>query len=310
MTSAFQIVAQTDDLCGEAPVWVDERESLVWVDQGRKLVRDLAGGTPKVIVRGFAAGGIVPVQDGSLLLAGPDGLARLSLGGVFKRLPLDPLGAGCCLNDVCVGPDGELLAGVMALRPDGTDVSRAGALVRIENSGRVQTLDNDVMLPNGMAMSADGRWLYVVDSARRAVFRYASDELRGSSVSRSVLCVLSADDGVPDGLAVDAAGNVWLALWYGGQVVRVSPRGEVDLRVHLPFAQISSLAFGGRDRCDLYVTTAAEPWHSVFAPSQWSALAPQGGSLLRLRCDVPGAPVARTSWAFRPMVDPPQDDLP
>lgn len=289
MTPVYKIAAATDDLCGEAPLWWEERRSVVWVDQGRGLVRELTEGVASVVASGFAAGGVVRNQRGDLLFTGPDGLARLSASGGFEKLPLAALADGCCLNDACADDDGQLLAGVMALCEDSTAIRGPGALVRVSAAGEVQCLDRDLGLPNGMALSPEGQSLYVVDSARRVVFLYPNRKLGNAAHSRRVFAALSPEDGVPDGLAVDAEGRVWLALWYTGQVVRLDAEGRIDLRLQLPFAQVSSLAFGGADGCDLYVTTASSPWHSVFAPRSWSDRQPQGGPLIHVRTKVPGA---------------------
>ena len=270
---------------------MEDANTLVWVDQGRSLVRELAAGS--VIARGFAAGGMVRTHEGALLLTGPDGLARLSLAAGLQRLPLGVLDQGACLNDACAGPNGELWAGVMSLSADATTLRSPGALVRIAMDGTIATLDADIGLPNGMGLSPEGHTLYVVDSVRRTVLAYPTAQLSRAVQVRGEFARFSIEDGVPDGLAVDASGYVWVALWYGGQVVRLSPSGHVDLRIPLPFAQISSLAFGGADGCDLYVTTAASPWRSRFAPPGWSDRLPQGGPLLRLRTAVPGAPLRR-----------------
>lgn len=276
------------DHCGEAPLWLDDRGTLAWADQGRGFVYALAGDEARVVAEGFGAAGLARTEDGSLIVAGPDGLARLPEGGALQRLPLADL-RGACLNDICAGPGGELLAGTMTLsRADGFEVSRPGALVRIEAGGRVRELDADLLLPNGMGLSPDERWLYVVDSGRRQILAYPADRLEHAGPRRRVVAELSRDDGVPDGLAVDAAGDLWVAMWYGGQILCYSPAGELKRRVRVPFAQVSSLAFGGETGRDLYVTTARTPCRSASAPAGWSPRQVQGGPLLRVRIGVAG----------------------
>jgi sugar lactone lactonase YvrE len=59
-------------------------------------------------------------------------------------------------------------------------------------------------------------------------------------------------------MTVDSTGCLWIAMWGGGRIVRVSPEGSVIDVVPVPVAQPSSCAFGGPELDVLYVTTARE----------------------------------------------------
>ena len=62
--------------------------------------------------------------------------------------------------------------------------------------------------------------------------------------------------GIFDGLSVDAEGNIWTALYGGGAVVQLSPRGEEMERIHLPVCLVTSCAFGGPYLKQLMITSA------------------------------------------------------
>jgi len=64
------------------------------------------------------------------------------------------------------------------------------------------------------------------------------------------------NEGVPDGMTVDAEGYVWSARWDGGCLVRYAPDGTEERRIHFPAKKVSSVIFGGEDYTDMYVTTA------------------------------------------------------
>ena len=72
-----------------------------------------------------------------------------------------------------------------------------------------------------------------------------------------ILIDFEGGDGFPDGVAVDAAGCIWVAFWLGSRVCRYSPDGELLGVVEVPTPLVTSCAFGGPALEDLYITTAA-----------------------------------------------------
>ena len=99
---------------------------------------------------------------------------------------------------------------------------------------------------------------------------------------------VSSDEGLPDGLTVDEPGYVWSAQWYGGQVVRYDPEENIAGRLELPVKHVSSVAFGGDELTDLYVTTAGKLWRSPLAPPGFDGSGEMSGSLYRVRLNVRG----------------------
>jgi sugar lactone lactonase YvrE len=87
-------------------------------------------------------------------------------------------------------------------------------------------------------------------------------------------------EGAPDGLAFDAEGCVWVAIYGGGRVDRFTPAGKLDRSLEVPARQVTSLCFAGSDLRELVVVTADN--------SREPSLR---GCVLRARLDVAGAPV-------------------
>jgi sugar lactone lactonase YvrE len=99
---------------------------------------------------------------------------------------------------------------------------------------------------------------------------------------------------VPDGITVDAEGCIWCAQWFREAIVRYRPDGSVDRKIRIPAPQISSLAFGGPDLTDIFVTSAAKPDALSLAPSGFNPeTASAGGKLFRLNLSIPGKPEYR-----------------
>ena len=76
-----------------------------------------------------------------------------------------------------------------------------------------------------------------------------------------VLVEVPEDVGSPDGMTVDATGDLWVAIYGGGRVHRYSPDGRFREALEVPAEQTTCCAFAGSRGCtSLYVTTATENW--------------------------------------------------
>ena len=135
-----------------------------------------------------------------------------------------------------------------------------------------------MQLTNGVGVSPDGRRLYHNDTLRRLV--WVSD-LSPEGLSGAPQVFHELRDGMPDGMAVDAAGAVWVAAIGVGKVVRITPDGNEDLVLDVPMPYVSAVCFGGSDLRELYVTTFGGAPYDL----------EHSGSVVTTRVDVPGAPV-------------------
>ena len=72
------------------------------------------------------------------------------------------------------------------------------------------------------------------------------------------LVTVAEEVGAPDGLTVDAEGDLWVAIYGGGRVNRYSPDGELLEELLVPAVETTSCAFAGTGLNRLYVTTATE----------------------------------------------------
>ena len=77
---------------------------------------------------------------------------------------------------------------------------------------------DDLTISNGVGWSPDGRTMYLVDSGPRVVHAFAFDAERGEIADGRVLVTVPETVGSPDGMTVDAAGDLWVAIYGGGAV--------------------------------------------------------------------------------------------
>jgi sugar lactone lactonase YvrE len=315
------------DALGEAPVWDAARHRLIWSDLLSQLVyqygQDGTGRAGRSVLHsGITAYGLVLNRDGALVSSGPGGLRYLAAaggcsmpavaggglmpavagGGLMPAvagggpLPLDVPGLppSVAFNDLCADARGRIYTGSIYWAHD--HVARLGD-VYLVGPGGASIVDDGISLSNGLGLSPDGRTLYLTDSFARTIFAYAVDPDSGALSGKRVFAAIPAGDGMPDGLAVDADGHVWSALWYGGRLVRYDPDGRPQRRLELPVRQVASLAFGGPDLDELYITTASSPFVSALSPPGYDyGAGNQGGPLYRARPGVAGCPKAAAAF--------------
>jgi sugar lactone lactonase YvrE len=157
------------------------------------------------------------------------------------------------------------------------------ALYRYTGDGPPTVAIPGVTISNGLDFDRDATHLYYIDSLTQRDDAIDFDLDRGRLGARRPLIRIDPADGLPDGLCVDADGGIWVALFGGGAIRRYLPDGRLDAIVELPVTNPTSLAFGGRDMGDLYVTSAR---HRL--TDAQLAREPVAGSLLRLRPGVAG----------------------
>jgi sugar lactone lactonase YvrE len=226
-------------------------------------------------------GAVAVAADGSLLVAAQERLVVLLPDGTRRDGPrIVPAGERRRLNDGGADPAGRFVVGTLSL--DGP--SEREVLVRVAADGRLTGLDDDLTQSNGLAWSADGGTMYSVDTLRRTVFVRDYDAATGTVGERRVH--LRVEDGLPDGIALDAADHLWVAVWGAGEVRRYAPDGTLTERLAVPAPHTSSVAFAGDDLRTLVITTAFAELEAEQRRTH-----PDSGRLFTTRVTVPGLPV-------------------
>jgi sugar lactone lactonase YvrE len=243
---------------GEGPIWDDAQQRILWVDilVGRVLIGELDRDRVRLLdSHEFedSVGCVFPTRDGGLLVACGYRFAVVTTDGrkLFgPHVVLDRRASR--FNDGACDPTGRCLAGTLSL------TKREGHenLYRLDQAGGIEVIAAGLTLSNGLAWSPNGETMYHVDSVPGVVWSLPYDGDSGNVGQRTVL--LEINDGIPDGLCVDREGNLWLAIWGGGEVRCYSPAARLLARVPVPAPNTSSVAFIGAARDKLLITTASE----------------------------------------------------
>jgi sugar lactone lactonase YvrE len=277
-----RVAVSSRDVVGEGPFWDPQRRELLRVDiRGEQVIRWSADRDEQTRIDvGGPVSLAVPDADGGLVVAGgstvtrwrPDG-SRSELGRVDAETPSTTLNDGKC------DPLGRLWIGTWD-----RDGGSHATLSVVDLDGSVRTAEDGLSASNGLAWNADASVMYLVDTPRRVIWRYDFDVREGTLGAREEFVRLDEGAGLPDGLATDVAGGVWVALFGGGAVHRYDADGALTRAVPVPVTHPTSLAFGGSHLRTVFVTTSSA--HPVPARPE-----PVAGSVLAFASDVAGVPV-------------------
>ncbi|QKW23101.1 SMP-30/gluconolactonase/LRE family protein [Kitasatospora sp. NA04385] len=264
--------------------WVDLVAGRLWRADARPDADEVLSAPVLLAEFPGETGCAVRVADGD------DWLVALG-GAVVRWRPGTPPGAApvvarpeaepgpARLNDGAVDPRGRLWVGSIGHRRPLEPVAR---LHLLGPDGTPAVLLDGMLAANGIGWSPDGTRAYVVDTGRRLIHRLRTDR---PGPPRPDGPPLPVPQGLPDGLAVDEEGCLWVALWDAALVVRLAPDGTELRRVAMPCSRPTACAFVGPH---LVITTAtvegedASGWTytlnvGVTGPAAHRALLPAGG---------------------------------
>ena len=266
---------------GDGAFWSTDRQAVYWVDipAGRLHLHDPATGhdlhwdfpTSVGCVAETRSGRIVAALTNGFHLLDPDTGNMIALGGA------NPGAVAHRFNDGTVDPHGRFLAGTMGQTP-GLRIRAEGRLYAFDGRFCRKIVDGFRTL-NGLAFSPDGRTAYISDSHPevQTIWAYDYDQYDGLWTHGRVFFDCRNVAGRPDGGAIDSDGCYWMAGVSGWQLLRITPQGKLDMAIEMPVENPTRIAFGGREREQLFVTSIAVPGDTD---------QPDSGKLLTLR--VPG----------------------
>jgi sugar lactone lactonase YvrE len=274
-------ITEPDAEHGEGPVWSPSWGGLRWVDTFDGDLYTL-GADGTVTRRRLAAslGALRPRAGGGMVVALERRFA-LTGAGDEEPQPLDELWdtPGIQFNDGGCDPQGRFYCGSMAV----DNTPGAGSLYRLDPDGAVRIVLGEVTVSNGIGWSRDGGTAYYIDTPTMRVDAFDHDPDRGLS-GRRPLVRFDPADGVPDGLAVDADGHLWVAMHRGGTIHRYRPDGTFDGLVEVPVRNVTACTFGGPRLDELFITTSRR--------GMGAAAEPAAGAVFRADVAVAGLPAA------------------
>jgi D-xylonolactonase len=264
---------------------VDDRNRLYFSDNllGGVFRRNPDGTIDALLPDRKSVGGTAFNEDGRLIVSGPSislwdeqtGRTRDLVNGYRgKRLGF--------FNDLTIDDHGSVWSGDVRVQPDeqGRDKATPSDLFRIDPDGTITQMDEGILGSNGLGFTADRKLLYYADSGVKVVYVY---DVTPERTLKNRRVFARFEEGLPDGLALDAEDNIWVAVVYTSNLFCFKPDGTILKKAQLPVKKVVSLTFGGPDLRDLYAVTVQTRRDK--------------GSLYHARVDVPGLPIPKGKFS-------------
>ncbi|MBA3896374.1 MAG: SMP-30/gluconolactonase/LRE family protein [Sphingomonadaceae bacterium] len=292
MTIEFTQVAilPIGNAIGECVLWDEQTQTAHWTDiPARRLWSwRLGDDTPScdTLAENLASMALTETP-GVFIGAFESGFARFDpeAGTIDRLVAIEPGEPHLMMNDGRVDRTGRFWASTKVR--DGAPPGTAdGRLWRLDGHSRATPCLGGLIVPNGLAFSTDGRAMFLADSAKSTIWKFAIDgddgPVGGATFARAAPGVK------PDGAGIDADGRLWSAHWGASEVVCYRRDGTIETRLRLPVSQPSCLAFGGPDLDHLLITTA----------SQGVSGEPLAGALFVYKTTARGLPESRCTTDF------------
>jgi sugar lactone lactonase YvrE len=301
----WQTLAAPPSELGESPFWHPDEQMLYWVDiPGQQIHRcNVFMGTVQSWAMPSEPGSIAPARtrgEGSgLVIALRDGIYRArEWGGELRQLTRAGHDTATTrFNDGKADPLGRFWAGTMYEPRD----KAAAELFSLDcRGGRAPVLERkagDAIIANGLAWSPNAATVYWSDTPRHTIRAWDWNGDSNAMTQPRVFAQwpgkpegwqpgMAGYGGRPDGAAVDAEGNYYVAMFEGGRLLKLSPAGTLLAEIAVPARCPTMPCFGGDDLKTLYLTSAR-----YNRPAQELRDYPDSGCVFSMQVEVPGLPV-------------------
>ena len=272
-TAAAQEVTVVNDVQGaEGPIFVDGNLYYVgWVSNtlskwdGKNVL--VLNHTP-----GCGHNGLALTKQKTFLIACDDekgAIIETDISGKeLRRWDVDANGQKLTggINDIVVTANGGAYATLSGLFVDPPTFVMGKVLYRAPGGQKWVPVADDLNYANGIAISLDQKTLYVGETVGNCILKFTvnADGTLSRRTNFALLNLLTPNKVDswwlgPDSMKVDSKGNIYVAQWSGGKVLKLSPDGKLLHTFEIAAGLgTTNVAFGEGER-DLYVTVVKDP---------------------------------------------------
>jgi gluconolactonase len=269
---AGETIIVSNVLGPEGPLYIDG--NLYYVGWVSNTLSKWDGKTATVLnhTDGCGHNGLALTKDKTFLLACTDehgAIMELDMTGKrLRRWDADkngePFEGG--INDIVVAPDGAAYATVFGPYHDVPTLVVGKILYLAPGGQQWVEVANDLNYANGIGISPDQKTLYVSETVGNCILKFTIND-DGTLSHRSnfaLLNLLVKDKNKswwlgPDSMKIDRKGNMYVAQWFGGKILKISPEGKLLHVFEIAAGDGTTNVALGEDEQELFVTVVKDP---------------------------------------------------
>ncbi|MCF6775293.1 SMP-30/gluconolactonase/LRE family protein [Thiotrichales bacterium 19X7-9] len=244
--------------CGEMPVWHQKEQVLYWIDvlKPKLFSYHLTSDSYYEYTLPDCIYFMEIAPDGYLYAILGNDLVQLHIND--HKLQIKKIIENLCddsrvrFNDGKFDAKGRLFSGTM----DFEQKNPIGKLYCISPSGKIEVVDEGFIVSNGTDFNHDFTSMYFTDSRQSTIYQYDYNLENGSISNKRPLVIYDHGDGVPDGMAVDRNGDLWVAVWSGWRIDHFSSDGQLIESIKTTARNMTCPVFAGDNQQLLFATSA------------------------------------------------------
>ena len=273
-TQADEIQIVSNVLGPEGPLYIDG--SLYYVGWVSNTLSKWDGKTTTVLnhTEGCGHNGLALTKQKTFLLActnDPGAILELDMTGKqLRRWDADSNGRKFegGINDIVVTANGGAYATVFGPYADPPIPTFVIGKILYFAPGSQKWLEvaNDLNYANGVGVSPDQKTLYVSETVGNCILKFTinDDGSLGHRSNFALLNLLTRNKNEswwigPDSMKIDRKGNIYVAQWFGGKVLKISPDGKLLHVFEIAAGDGTTNVAFGKDEKELYVTVVKDP---------------------------------------------------
>jgi len=244
----------------ECPTWDDRTNRLLWADIQGRSIQSMDWDSREITTWQFdnEVGSFGLTEDDRLIVSVWDKILLFDpateTSEILAQVQADE--PRTRLNDGKVGPDGAFWVGTMDTSSPRAPIA---GLYRVDASGEVAEIRDELQCSNGLAWTPDGTYMYHSDTSPGWIECYSFDPATGALGAKMLFAQQTNATGRPDGAAVDANGNYWSAGVSAGVLNCFSSDGNQLEAIKLPVDRPTMPCFCGPSLDHLIVTSIRQP---------------------------------------------------
>lgn len=257
----FELVVNSDLELIETPVWDYRKKGIYWTDlfSGDVHFFEPQSGADKVWKTGKMIGSAIPTTDENrILCALEDGLYLLNLESSRMEFLVNPEPGRDenRFNDTRVDAKGRVYMSSVSKKygtPDYTP-DMTGGFYMVDTDGSVHVIEESINQYNAIVWNHDNTRMFVVDTWGECLRMYPYDLQQGIT-GPSEIVIRFDEQGMPDGMSIDAEDNLYICHWTK-QISVWNKNFTLIQNLAIPVEYACCTGFGGDDLQDVYLATS------------------------------------------------------